>query len=194
MKHCRPASPRPDRPPSRPRRLDDQRAGFEKSPHLALALCALFIAPVATGCDSPNTNVVLDNAYPPSATDALLVYRGFWQAVPFETPLLPGTSSEPQSTVPASANTAYVLLAPGWDPAASSPPRAFVVLQSRDGFGVHLDDTLHIPVDDATFMGNCAVGSFLSQSQADFITQRVFAADFAGLRYEAATCTITGVP
>jgi hypothetical protein len=142
--------------------VDARPVGFETPFRLAPALCTLFVTPVASGCDSPNTNVVLDNAYSPSATDVFVVYRGFWQAVPFETP------------------------------AASSPPRTFVVLQSRDGFEVHLNETLHIPVDDTTFMGNCDAGSFLSQSQVDFITQRVFAD--AGLRYEAATCQTTGAP
>jgi len=51
---------------------------------------------------------------------------------------------------------------------------------------------LHIPVDDATFSGNCAAGSVLTQTQADFITRRVFATDFAGRHYDAATCTTTG--
>jgi hypothetical protein len=61
-------------------------------------------------------------------------------------------------------------------------------LQSRGGFSVAEGDTLSILVDDTTFVGNCAARSFLSQSQADFITQIVFPSVFAGVRYEAATC------
>jgi hypothetical protein len=103
--------------------------------------------------------------------------------------------------VPASDNTAWVVLAPGWDPSSSSPPKSFVVLQSLSGFAVHLNDTLHIPVDDADFAGNCVSGSTLTQSQADFITQLVFVKDpvtggpgiFQGLQYDAATCTTTPV-
>ena len=57
------------------------------------------------------------------------------------------------------------------------------------GYGVDVSDTLDIPVSDATFTGNCGAGSFLTQSQADFITQFVFSDIFAGLQYDAATCT-----
>lgn len=151
-----------------------------------IAVAALVIA---IGCDVPSTNAVLDNDYPPSTGNALVIYKAFWQAVAFTAPVPPGASSDAQSTVPASANSAWVLLAPGWDPSGPAAPMALVVLQSRQGFGVHLNQTLHIPVDDTTFAGNCAVGSTLAQADADFITQRVFAADFAGARYDAATCT-----
>jgi hypothetical protein len=158
----------------------------------ALVICAL-IAPFATGCDTPSTNVIVDNDYPVSATPALVVYRAFWQAVELRAPIAPGSSSDAETTVAASPNTAYAVLAPGLDPTAGAPaPTSFVVLQSRQGFAVHWNSTLHIPVDDTTFAGNCAAGSVLSQEQADFITERVFACDFAGLHYDAATCTATG--
>jgi hypothetical protein len=122
-----------------------------------------------------------------------MVYRAQWQAQWFDAAIRPGSSSDPQDTVPASSNTAYVVLAPGWDPASSVAPTSFVVMQSRGGYGVHLNETLHIPVDDSTFLGNCASGSTLSQDQADFITQLVFPDDFASLAYDAATCTTTPV-
>ena len=150
--------------------------------------------PLAIACDQePDTSVIVDNAYPPSTTAAMVVYHAYWQAVSFQTPIPPGSSSVPQSTVPASDNTAYVVVAPGWDPASSTPPTSLVVLQSRSGFDVHLGGTLHVPVDDTTFAGNCASGSFLSQAQADFITELVFPADFAPLRYDAASCTTTRI-
>jgi hypothetical protein len=166
---------------------------------VALALAAF----VAVGCNAnPATTVIFDNDYPPSATKPMVVYRAYWQAVSLQDAIAPGASSEPQSTlsgggpvVPASDNTAYVILAPGWDLTSSTPPTSFVFLQSRGEFAVHLGDTLHIPVDDATFIGNCAAGSFLSQAQADFITERIFTpslfpdAAASSLRYEAATCT-----
>jgi hypothetical protein len=161
-----------------------------------VALSVLF-AYLVIGCDKPNTIVVLDNDYPPSTTNGRIVYHAFWQAVSFTTPVPPDSSSDPQTTVPASANTAYVILAPGWDPTAdgaASTPTSFIVLQSRNGFAVHINSTLHIPVDDSTFVGDCAAGSLLTQDQADFITQRVFASDFAGLSYDAGTCTTTGGP
>jgi hypothetical protein len=70
---------------------------------------------------------------------------------------------------------------------------------------------LSIPVEDTTFAGNCATGSFLSQQEADFITQVVFPSAqqgagweagpggehipnlFAGLRYDAATCALSPI-
>jgi hypothetical protein len=161
--------------------------------HVMKALVSvLCLASFAAACDQqPQTTVVLDNDYAPSAASPLVVYRASWQAVSFRSAVPPGSSSDPQSTVPASDNTAYVVLAPGWDPARSTPPTSFIVLQSRGGFGVHLGGALHIPVDDTTFTGNCASGSALSQDQADFITRLVFPNDFASLRYDAASCTAT---
>jgi len=160
------------------------------------ALSVLAATRLLTGCDyvdTPYTYVVVDNNYPADAAPPLVVYQAYWEAVAFTTPVPPGSSSAPQSTVPASANTAWVVLAPGWDPSGSAPPTSYVVMQSRSGFAVHLNDTLHISVDDADFAGNCATGSVLTQSQADFITQLVFPGTFRGLQYDAATCTTTPV-
>ncbi|HLK39672.1 MAG TPA: hypothetical protein VKU41_23110 [Polyangiaceae bacterium] len=157
------------------------------------AACGLSLA----GClnvDTPSTNVVVDNQYPPSAARPLVVYEAHFQAITLDasTPIAPGGSSGPIPTIPASDNTAYVVLAPGWEPDAGAPA-SFLVLQSRSGFGVHLGDTLHIPVDDATFAGNCVAGWPLTQSQADFITKIVFPDTFAGVHYDALTCTATPV-
>jgi hypothetical protein len=149
----------------------------------------MLVGALLAGCETSQAFVILENAYPPSATRPLVVYRAVWQAVAFQAPLTPGASSEPQSTVPASCNTAYAILAPGWNPTGSTPPTSFIVLQSSRGFAVDVYDTLHIPVDDSTFSGNCAWGSFLTQAEADFITQIVFPDVFAALRYDAATCS-----
>jgi|GEM_PF-858666 len=156
-----------------------------------LALCTLGLTSWLTGCDAPQTFVVLDNRYPASTANAPVVYQAFWQAISFQTPLPPGASSDPQSTIAASANLAYVVLAPGWDAASSTPPAALVVMQSRSGFSVSLNQTLHIPVDDATFAGNCAAGSSLSQAEAKFLTEIVFAGLFTTVSYDAASCTST---
>lgn len=161
---------------------------------LRSACSCIVAALLLIGCDTPGTTVSVGNAYPPAAMNAFVVYRAFWQAVSFSTPIAPGASSEPQDTVAASPNSAYAVVAPGWDATAGAPPSSFVVLQSRAGFSVHWNTTLHIPVDDDTFAGNCAAGSFLSQADADFITQQVFASDFSALRYDAATCTTRGAP
>lgn len=78
-----------------------------------------------------------------------------------------------------------------WDPGSDSLPTSLVVMQSREGFDVHLDGALHIPIDDTTFIGNCAAGNVLSEAQAAFITELVFPDVFASRRYDAATCTVT---
>lgn len=156
-----------------------------------MKLFALFVV-AAVGCEVPTTTVVVDNAYAPSSE--LVIYQAFWQAVRFSTPLAPGASSDPQNTVPASANTAYVVLAPDFDPSNPAPPTAFVVLESSSGFAVDLDSNLEIAVDDSSFVGNCETGSQLDQAEADLITQRVFDDVFAGLVYDAATCTTSSVP
>jgi hypothetical protein len=145
-------------------------------------------------CDKPETNVVLENRYPAAKTNALVVVQAAWQAVSFTSPVPPGSSSAQQTSVAASPNTAYVLLAPGWDPASTSAPTSFIVLKSRSGFELRVDDTLHIPVDDTTFVGNCAAGGVLTQDDADFVTQRIFPRVFASATYDAKTCTTTPLP
>lgn len=159
-------------------------------PERTFAIGALLAALSAVGCeDNPPALVEVNNEYP--ANSGLVVYQALWQAASFQNPIAPGTSSPPQTTVPASDNTAYVVLAPNWDPSSSVAPSNFLVLQSRTGFAVNLGDTLQIPVDDAAFAGNCAAGSTLTQQQADSITQFVFPSIFGSLKYEAATCTTT---
>ncbi len=169
-------------------------SNHSQSTALARAIvCVLLSSSFAAGCDKPETDVVVDNEYPAWTPGPPVVYRAKWKEVWFDGPISPGASSDPQPAVPASPNTAYVLLAPGWDPTTSAAPTSLVVMQSKDGFDLHLDNTLHIPVDDAHFIGNCAAGSFLSQEQADFITQLVFPSDFESLTYDAATCATTPI-
>jgi hypothetical protein len=148
----------------------------------------------AGGCTPYSTDVVIENRYTSATPSPLVIYRAAWHAVSFKEPIAPGAASAAETTVPASSNTAYVVVAPGWDPASATKPTRLVVLQSRDGFHAHLDTTLHIPVDDTTFAGNCAAGSHLSQADADVLTQLVFPADFADVTYDAATCTSTPRP
>lgn len=146
---------------------------------------------VASGCDTPSTTVVLTNGYP--AGSGQVIYRAFWQTVSFPTPLAPGEATDRQPALPSSENTAYVVVAPGFTPGdGGMAPSTFLVLQSRTGYALHLNGALGITVDDSSFAGNCAAGGALAQADADIITQRVFAADFAGLRYDAATCRTTG--
>jgi hypothetical protein len=151
----------------------------------------LFALLLASACEPPTSTVILDNGFAPSGP---VIYQAYWEAVTFSTPVAPGTSSQPETTVSASATTAYVVLAPGWNPASGAQPTSFVLLQSSGGFALHLGDTLHIPVSDETFDGDCSVGSELTQTQADFMTTIVFPGLFAGGHYDAATCTMTLPP
>lgn len=157
---------------------------------------AAAVAFATAGCanvDTPTTQVVIDNDYPNDPGRTPVVYEAKWQAVVFPDPIAPGSSSAAQASVPCSPNTAWVVLAPGWDPQSSTPPTALVVLRSKTDFQLPLDHTLHIPVDDEHFVGRCGVSAPLSQSEADFITQRVFPDTFASLRYDAATCSVVVV-
>ncbi len=156
-------------------------------------MAGLVLLALAGGCDqTPHTAVILENDYPSNATQPLVVYQAYWQAVAFTDPLEPGASSAPQTTEPTSASTAYVILAPGWDPDASAAPTSLIVLESRSPLSVDFNYTLHVPVDDSTFVGNCAAGTQrLSQSETDKITQLVFPCAFASFTYDAATCTVT---
>src|SRR5580693_2576252 len=100
--------------------------------------CAL----LACGWDTPHTEVVIDNAYPSSTAN--VIYEAFWLDNAFTTPISPGTSSDPLVSVFASSNSAYVLLAPGWDPRSSAAPTSFVVLESEGEYGLDFDNTLSI--------------------------------------------------
>ncbi len=175
---------------------------LRRAPPPARRLLALALAPLAIACgDTPHTTVVLENHYPTSAASPLVIYDAFWHSVSFQgSPLSPGAAAEPplvdgaaQLVVPTSGATAYAVLAPGWDPASTTPPTKLVVLQSRGQYALHLNGTLRIVVDDTSFAGDCAAGDPLPQAQADYITERVFPADFAGLQYDAATCTVSAL-
>jgi len=151
----------------------------------AAPLFVLVAASLLAACDTPSTRVLVENR------SGAVVYRARWHAVSFDAPLAPGASSEPADTVPASETPAWAVLAPGFDPATpDATPPSLVVVRSRAGFAVGLNQTLTIPVDDATFAGDCAAGDPLDQAEADFLTTRVFADLFAGRRYDAATCTV----
>jgi len=149
----------------------------------------LFALLLASACEAPTTTVILDNDFAPGGP---VIYQAYWEAVTFSTPVAPGTSSPPETTVSASASTAYVVLAPGLG--SVTQPTSFVLLQSAGGFAVNLGETLHIPVNDQTFDGDCSADSQLTQAQADFITNIVFQHLFEGGHYDAATCTMTLPP
>jgi hypothetical protein len=135
-------------------------------------------------CDTPHTEAVLTNAY----NDAV-VYAASWSVVKFPGPLAPGASTEAQTAIAASANTAYAVLAIGWDPASPTPPTSLVVVESASGYDLHWDSTLTITASDEAFVGHCGASPLMPQADADFITQRIFPELFAGHTYDASTCT-----
>jgi len=161
----------------------------------ALAAAALALA----ACDTETaSSSVIDNDYPAAPADGsdpgkqTVVYRAWWFATYYPTPVPGGASSDVLRAVPAS-DFAYAVLAPGWDPASPSPPTRFVIVKSKAALAVELGDLLHIAVSDATFAGHCAAGQPLTQDEADFVTERIFPGVFTGKTYDAKTCTTTDV-
>lgn len=154
-----------------------------------IPLLALLLTHTGCGTETP-TEAVVSNGYP--ASEALAVYRAWYATTLFGDPLAPESASAAQRTVPGSA-TAYAVLALGWDPSSKAKPTSFVPIQSKRELSVERGDTLRIVVSDRTFTGRCEGGEPLDQSDADFITQRIFPGDFAGVHYDASTCTATAV-
>jgi hypothetical protein len=153
------------------------------------SLLALLALGGVLGCETESpTKVVVENGYPVRTA----VYRAWWVTTYFPDPVAPGQTSTEQRGVPG-ADTAYAVLAPGWDPSSAAPPTSFVVSKSKAALTSTRGDTLHIVVSDSTFEGSCAAKQPLSQADADFITQRIFPAEFAGVTYDAASCVIRPV-
>jgi hypothetical protein len=151
----------------------------------------------AAACDTENpTMVVVDNGYAPvpdggDPKTQMTVFKVWWVTSLLPDAVGPGGEGQPQRTVP-NTDFAYALIAPGWDPSSPMPPTTFVAARSAVRLTASRGDTLHVPVSDNTFVGNCAVGKPLLQDDADFITQRIFPAEFTGSTYDAATCVATG--
>jgi hypothetical protein len=149
-------------------------------------------------CATPDaTYAVVDDAYPgvPEGGDAsgtIAVYEGWWLVATFATPVAGGAESETERVVPGT-DTAYFVLAPGWDPASGTPPPRLLPAMTKAPVAVDRGGTLHIQVDDAHVAGNCAAGQPLTQDQADFVTRRIFPGAFAGLAYDAATCSASPI-
>ena len=151
----------------------------------ALLAAVAAAGPALVACDTEDaSSSVVDNAYP----EATVVYRAWWFATYYPTPVPGGASSAVERAVPAS-DVAYAVLAPGWDPASTTPPTDLVIVRSKTPFAVERGARVHITISDATFDGSCAAGRPLSQEEADFVTQRIFPGVFADKIYDARTCT-----
>ena len=172
------------------------------TPHRSLAFflsaAVLCGAAALVACETATpTSAVVDNAYAavPDGGDPAaqtVVYRAWWVATYFPDPVAGGTTSAEQRSVPAT-ELAYALLAPGWDPASTTPPSRLIVVRSKAPLESVRGEVLHIAVSDQTFTGNCVAGQPLSQEDADFVTQRIFPGPFANVTYDAKTCTSTPV-
>lgn len=160
------------------------------------SLLVLLAAATSVACDTEAaTYAVATDSYPSADAGAAVsntVYKAWFSSTLFRNPVPPASSSEAQRTVP-NDDFAYAVLAPNWDPSSGSLPTQFVALKSRVKLGVARGDTLNIDVSDATFTGNCAGGTPLSQADADFITQRIFPGEFSDVAYDAATCLSTPI-
>jgi hypothetical protein len=157
----------------------------------SLWIALLFPMLAACGTETP-TRATVVNGYAEAGDGApaaqLVVYRVWYSTTLFRDPVLPKASSGVQRIVPGS-DEAYAVLTSHWDPASGDTPRAFIPVRSRRALSVARGDVLQIVVSDATFVGRCDGEGPLTQSQADFITTRIFPAEFTGVHYDAATCT-----
>ena len=143
---------------------------------------------VLAGCDAPTRGEVYN-----TFEDDTVVYKVWYQTTFFPDPLLPGERSQQERLVP-SKDFAYALLAPGWDPASGAGPAMLIPVRSSNQQSVERDGVLVLELSAKNVTGDCGHGATLSQEDADFITQRIFPGPFAGLTYNAKTCTVTPVP
>jgi len=152
----------------------------------------------AIGCDTETaTTVAVDNDYPVVAdggdpTTEVVVFKVWWATSLLPDHVAPSAEGQPERTVP-STDFAYAVLAPGWDPSSPTPPTYLIPARSTAKLSVARGDVLHVRVSDDTFVGHCAAGKALSQDDADFITRSIFPGDFAGVTYDAKSCTATPV-
>jgi hypothetical protein len=159
------------------------------------AVCASMLA---AGCDDTEATAVVDNAYPTLADggidplNSITVVRGWWLVTVFTDPIAAGTSSDSHRVVNG-LDSAYLVLAPGWDPRSGEPPTHLIPAKTKTAIGVSKGDVLHITANDENLVGNCAAKQPLTQTDADFITQNIFPNEFAGFTYDAATCTLTPI-
>jgi hypothetical protein len=157
-----------------------------------LEAVAMLSAFTMVACDSDAT-VVLDNRYPSTSGEPQFVYRAQFMQAQWDTAVPPQSSSVPESTLETSGDWAYVLLAPGWDARMDAGPQSFVVLKSYETIAAGAGKDVRIAIDDTTFRGRCAAGSFLTQVEADAITNAFFSDALDGFVYNASDCTTTKV-
>jgi hypothetical protein len=154
-------------------------------------------SPLLAGCNtSEPTTAVLSNEYPSAgdagSADSMPVYKGWWSVAQFPEPVPAGQVSDPVRIVQGS-DYGYALLAPGWEPSSSTPPTTLIALRSARKMSVGRGELLTFVVSEQAAIGDCAAGNPLTQEDADYITQRIFPGEFAGLSYDASSCTTSAV-
>jgi hypothetical protein len=159
--------------------------------HLGIVFALLIGAP-GCGTETP-TEAIVVNSYPSlpdggAGFHGITVYRAWWETTLFRAPVAPGQKSDVERTVPGSAR-AYAVLAVGWDPSLPGVPLALIPVQSNSELIAARGDTLRVVVSDETFIGRCGGSKPLTQEEADLITQSIFPDEFAGVRYDASTCS-----
>jgi hypothetical protein len=153
--------------------------------------------PLISACNtSEPTSAVLSNQYPSASSadssDATPVYKGWWAVAQFPDPVAAGETSDPVRVVLGS-DYGYALLAPGWDSTSGSPPSTLIPVRSAQKLSVARGELLTFVVSEQATIGDCRADNPLTQEDADFVTQRIFPGQFAGLAYDAASCTSVAV-
>jgi hypothetical protein len=137
-------------------------------------------------CDDSPTTAVVENTYAPASV--MTVYKTWWVTTLFASPVAAGATSETERTIPG-RDFAYALLAPGWSPEAGGTPSRLVAVKSVAKLAVSEHQLLRIAISGATFVGDCATGPSLTVDDARLVVGDIFPGDFAGLTYDATTCT-----
>ena len=120
------------------------------------ALVYALASPLVTGCDTPSTSVVFDNGYPQDAARPLVVYDALWVATSLPAPVLPGASPGPVAPCRPRPTRPMPSSRQVRDPGERLPAGVSVAVQSRAGFAVDLNGTLHVHIDATAFDGDCA--------------------------------------
>ena len=158
-----------------------------------LVLSAALGLSLLSACNtSEPTSAVLSNEYPladsAAAADSRPVYKGWWAVAQFPDPVSAGQVSDAVRIVQGS-DYGYALLAPGWDVTSAAAPATLLPLRSAQKLSVGRGELLTFVVSEQATVGDCGAENPLSQEEANFITQRIFPEQFAGLIYDAASCS-----
>jgi len=166
------------------------------------ALAILAFAMASAACDDPTeATAIVENHFDPDATDGgaspktasgqpvFTVYKAWYSTALFADPIAAGGASGETRIVGGTPDYAYALLAPDYDPSAG-PPASLVAVRTRDKIAGARGETLRIVFSPNTVRGPCSGEAPLTQDEYDFITQRIFPADFdGGATLAAAPCT-----